>query len=102
MTTTRAAAAALMAAALMAAALAGCSDGSDGRASDAPSAPASEHAVSWHSCPASDSAGSPASGVLRCGQLLVPLNYQQPRGRTISLALSELPATGPGSHRQGL
>lgn len=34
--------------------------------------------------------------------LPVPLNYRQPSGRTITIALSEIPATAPASRRQGV
>ena len=49
----------------------------------------------WHSC------GGGGSG-LRCAGLRVPLNYANPGGRSITLALSEVPATAPPSQRQGI
>jgi pimeloyl-ACP methyl ester carboxylesterase len=114
MTTLRTVAAALTAAALTTVGLAGCSGGSVSPSADPGSAAsgrapslgsigaAGASAVQWHSCPASLSTGSPGPGVLRCGQLKVPLNYQQPGGRTVTLALSELPATAPASKQQGV
>jgi pimeloyl-ACP methyl ester carboxylesterase len=50
-------------------------------------------ALHWKSC-------SPGSR-LQCASLKVPLNYQQPSGRQITLALSRIPATAPASQRQG-
>jgi pimeloyl-ACP methyl ester carboxylesterase len=49
----------------------------------------------WHSCPAQ------GTGV-ECTMLSVPLNYQDPTGRAISLALSMVPATAPLSKQQGI
>ena len=106
----RAVAAALTAAALTAVA-AGCSGGSGSQsgatagsgatgASSNGSAAAGSRTVRWHSCPAALPTGG--TGSLRCGQLQVPLNYQQPGGRTITVGLSELPATAPASQRQGV
>jgi pimeloyl-ACP methyl ester carboxylesterase len=117
MTTLRAVAGALTAAALATIGLASCSGGSTGpvspsagagsatsgqAASAGAAAAAGARGVRWHSCPAALSTGSPGTGVLRCGQLKVPLNYQQPGGRTITLALSELPATAPAGKQQGV
>jgi pimeloyl-ACP methyl ester carboxylesterase len=91
-------AAALTAALLAAGTLAGCSGGSTPSASAGSDGAAGLH---WHSC-AADLDGQSYSGPLRCAQLRVPLNYQQPGGRTISLALSEVPATAPARDRQGV
>jgi pimeloyl-ACP methyl ester carboxylesterase len=38
---------------------------------------------------------------MQCGNLQVPLNYQQPNGRKITLALSMVPATAPPAQQQG-
>ena len=38
---------------------------------------------------------------MRCASLRVPLNYADPGGRHITLALSEIPATAPLASRQG-
>jgi pimeloyl-ACP methyl ester carboxylesterase len=83
-------------------AVAGCTQGSpppssghQGGPSD--SAPGSAHQTGlvWHAC------GTGGSR-LRCAQLRVPLNYNRPRGRSITLALSEVPATAPPGERQGI
>jgi pimeloyl-ACP methyl ester carboxylesterase len=39
---------------------------------------------------------------MRCASLRVPLNYADPRGRTLTLALSEIPATAPAAQQQGV
>ncbi|HVB45208.1 MAG TPA: alpha/beta hydrolase [Streptosporangiaceae bacterium] len=52
-------------------------------------------AVRWHAC------GTTSTSVL-CGTLAVPLNYGDPNGRKIRLALSEVPATAPASQRLGI
>jgi pimeloyl-ACP methyl ester carboxylesterase len=41
-------------------------------------------------------------GGLECASLQVPLNYADPGGRKISIALSMLPATAPTSQQQGV
>jgi pimeloyl-ACP methyl ester carboxylesterase len=52
----------------------------------------------WHSC-----GGSLASsGVPDCTTLSVPLNYADPGGRQISIALDMVPATAPASQQQGI
>jgi pimeloyl-ACP methyl ester carboxylesterase len=52
----------------------------------------------WHSC-----AGQLAQeGVTQCATLSVPVNYAQPGGRHISLALDMVPATAPKSRQQGV
>ena len=48
--------------------------------------------LQWHSCP------SQGDGV-ECTMLSVPLNYQDPGGRQIQLALSMVPATAPEPYR---
>lgn len=59
--------------------------------------------LTWHSCQigpddqvgaAMDAAGS------QCAEVRVPLDYRHPRGRTIAIAVSRLPATDP-AHRRG-
>jgi pimeloyl-ACP methyl ester carboxylesterase len=50
---------------------------------------------SWHACPQ-------VSQQLQCASLQVPVNYQQPGGRQITLALSRVPATAPAARRQGV
>ena len=51
-------------------------------------------ALTWHSCPR-------ISPRLQCAPLQVPLNYRDPRGRRITLALSRVPATAPAGQRLG-
>ena len=52
----------------------------------------------WHSC-----AGLIARiGIRDCTMLSVPLNYADPGGRHISLALDMIPATAPVSQQQGI
>jgi pimeloyl-ACP methyl ester carboxylesterase len=38
---------------------------------------------------------------MRCASLRVPLDYRNPAGRKITLAVSEVPATAPAAQRQG-
>ncbi len=52
----------------------------------------------WHSCPRQLA----AYGVHDCTMLSVPLNYADPGGRHISLALDMVPATAPASQQQGI
>ena len=58
-----------------------------------------EHStLHWHSC-----AGELGQqGVPDCATLSVPVNYAQPGGRHISLALDMIPATAPKSQQQGI
>jgi pimeloyl-ACP methyl ester carboxylesterase len=51
--------------------------------------------LSWHSCPSEGQAA-------QCARLQVPLNYADPGGRKITLALSEVAATAPPDKRQGV
>ena len=57
--------------------------------------PGARAALSWHPCSAQGAS-------MQCTALHVPLDYSRPGGRTISLALSEVPATAPPSQRQGV
>jgi pimeloyl-ACP methyl ester carboxylesterase len=102
-----------IAVAIAAITLTGCSAGSKPPAAPSPAAAqsaasavggstASAHALAWHACPSSVGNGVPGASALRCADLQVPLNYEQPGGRKITLALSELPATAPASQRQGV
>jgi pimeloyl-ACP methyl ester carboxylesterase len=52
----------------------------------------------WHSC----SGELAQEGVPDCTMLSVPLNYADPGGRHISLALDMVPATAPQSQQQGV
>jgi pimeloyl-ACP methyl ester carboxylesterase len=57
----------------------------------------------WHPCPSvSVGAAVPTTGRLQCASLQVPLNYADPAGRKITLALSEVQATAPPAKRQGV
>ena len=51
--------------------------------------------VQWHAC-----RGGIAK--VRCGTLRVPVDYARPSGRTLTLALSEVPATVPPARRLGI
>ncbi len=55
-------------------------------------------ALHWHAC----SRQLAAYGVHDCTVLSVPLNYADPGGRHISLALDMMPATAPKSQQQGI
>jgi pimeloyl-ACP methyl ester carboxylesterase len=70
------------------------SAGSDGAGTAAivPKSPT----VGWHAC-----TGQQLTG-LECTSLQVPLNYADPNGRKITLALSMAPATAPVSQQQGV
>jgi len=54
--------------------------------------------LAWHSCPPL----LREQGVPDCATLSVPLNYADPGGRHISLALDMIPATAPPSQQQGI
>ena len=83
---------------------AGCTQGSQqpspgkhhsGFAGGGPVVGARPGSVRWHAC------GSSLAS-LRCASLKVPLDYAKPSGRTITLALSEVPATAAPSKRRGI
>jgi pimeloyl-ACP methyl ester carboxylesterase len=111
---TRALTAVAAVAAAVTAAVAGCSGASTGAGtspgssalgspsgSAALSGPSGAVKLSWRPCPnAAD--GAPNASRLRCASLQVPLNYADPGGRKITLALSEIPATAPAAQRQGV
>ena len=86
-------------------AVAGCTSGgpggpggpggdSGGGASGQPVAPGGS-SLAWRAC----RTGGPD---LRCAWLKVPLNYSDPGGRKVSVALAMVPATAPASQRQGI
>ncbi|HZZ53341.1 MAG TPA: alpha/beta hydrolase, partial [Trebonia sp.] len=52
-------------------------------------------ALRWSAC------GSQLAG-MQCASLQVPLNYADPGGRKITIALSMVPATAPKSQQQGV
>jgi len=77
--------------------VAACSSGSQGHGQAASvSTTAQVHAtLHWTACP--------AEGVgVECTMLSVPLNYADPSGRHIQLALDMVPATAPKSQQQGI
>ncbi len=70
-------------------------------AASAPAVAARAQRLTWHRCP-EVTIGAPSPGRLQCASLQVPLNYADPGGRKITLALSEVPATSPPAQRQGV
>jgi pimeloyl-ACP methyl ester carboxylesterase len=69
-----------------------------GRTPDAgPTVPA-HSTLHWHSC----SGQLAQMGIPDCTTLSVPLDYADPGGRHISLALDMIPATAPQSQQQGI
>ncbi|AXB47858.1 alpha/beta hydrolase [Amycolatopsis albispora] len=60
----------------------------------ADTAPPGPGAVTWGKCPS----GTPL-GPLECGTLPVPLDYRDPRGGTIDLAISRLASANPAKRR---
>jgi pimeloyl-ACP methyl ester carboxylesterase len=68
------------------------------QAAPGPIVPPSDTALHWHSC----SGQLATEGVPDCTMLSVPLNYADPGGRHISLALDMVPATAPQSQQQGV
>jgi len=91
------AAGALAALALLA--VVGCGPGSHAKSgghgsSGGQAGPGTSSTVHWQACP--------SGGHLRCGRIKVPLNYRDPSGRKITLALTEVPATAPASRRLGI
>jgi pimeloyl-ACP methyl ester carboxylesterase len=80
-------------------ALAGCTSGGPsaqggGAATPVKTTPAGAATPHWHSC-------SISGAQVECASLQVPLDYQHPSGRKITLALSMVPATAPAGQRQG-
>jgi pimeloyl-ACP methyl ester carboxylesterase len=71
---------------------AGAGSGSGGTASGGLAS-----SLRWSSCTISGVQGA----AMKCANLQVPLNYADPGGRKITLALSEVPATAPASQQQG-
>src|SRR5215217_4327678 len=45
--------------------------------------------LAWRPCPI------PELPTRECGELVVPLNYREPQGATIALAVARVPATDP-------
>jgi pimeloyl-ACP methyl ester carboxylesterase len=69
--------------------------GNDGAGTAAIVPSATSSTLNWHDCPG-ELAG------LQCASLKVPLNYADPAGRKITIALSMAPATAPAGQRQGV
>nr|WP_215550038.1 alpha/beta hydrolase [Amycolatopsis sp. CA-230715] len=59
-----------------------------------PEAAAAPGGIEWGACPKDVAAPG-----LECSTLRVPLNYQDPGGRTIEVAISRLASTNPGKRR---
>ncbi len=82
--------------------------GSSGTGSSGTGAPSSYPAGSADIVPAAATSTlnwRPCSGQLaglECASLQVPLNYADPGGRKITIALSMVPATAPASQQQGI
>jgi pimeloyl-ACP methyl ester carboxylesterase len=74
---------------------AGSGGGAAAAGSGTPAVVPTATTLSWRPC-----TGQLAG--LECGSLQVPLNYADPGGRKITLALSMVPATAPRSKQQGV
>ncbi|TQS40672.1 alpha/beta hydrolase [Cryptosporangium phraense] len=61
------------------------------QASDAPG-------IAWGKCPAPP-VGVTVDPTQQCGTVTVPLDYRHPDGKTISIAVSKVPATNPAKRR---
>src|SRR5258708_27986548 len=75
---------------------------STGGSGDSVTAPGSSGAIipgatslDWHECTGQYSG-------MKCASLEVPLDYSNPGGRKISIALSMVPATAPKDKQQGI
>ena len=71
-----------------------CTSGGTGSAQSSGARPDAASRLQWHSC-------SVQGAAMRCASLQVPLDYADPQGRKITLALSEVPATAPARQQQG-
>jgi pimeloyl-ACP methyl ester carboxylesterase len=69
-----------------------------GGASDTGPIVPTDSTLHWHSC----SGLTAQTGIRDCTMLSVPLDYADPGGRHISLALDMVPATAPASQQQGI
>ncbi|GHC82509.1 alpha/beta fold hydrolase [Streptomyces flavofungini] len=56
--------------------------------------------LTWTACPASQKELNAAGA--RCADVTVPLDYADPHGRTIKVAVSRIKATAPESERRGV
>ena len=75
----------------------GSSSGAGSGASGGGSSGAGVGSVSWRGCNVSGVVGTS----MKCANLSVPLNYSDPSGRKITLALAEVPASVPASQQLG-
>ena len=104
---------------LIVAGLSACTSGSTSSAASSPGSSAAAPGTSGSAAPGGSPAGSAAIvpqassalhwqactgqlAGLECASLQVPLNYADPGGRKITLALSMVPATAPASQQQGV
>lgn len=55
-------------------------------------------ALTWGACP-QFAAGVPVDPRQQCGTVRVPLDYRQPHGRSITVAVSRIPAADPAKRR---
>ncbi len=101
MSKARTAVAAFAATSSLALSLAACTGTPASAGGAAGSRAVSSLSLRWHKCP-QDGGGASTSSRLLCTSVHVPLNYRQPSGRKITLALSEVPATAPASQQQGV
>ena len=76
---------------------AGSSPGTGGSAGNSANGSTTSAPLRWSSCSLSGVQGVP----MKCANLQVPLNYADPGGRKITLALSEVAATAPAGQQQG-
>ncbi len=90
-----------VAAAIAAVAIAGCSagaatpSGGSGGSGGSTGPVADGPGLNWRPC-------TQQGAQLKCASVQVPVNYQRPDGRKLTLALSEAPATAPAAQRQGI
>ena len=97
----RAAVPLLVSTVLAGAAVAACTSSGGSAGQSGASAAAAAAKLDWHPCPTSG-AGAPEGKHMKCASLQVPLDYSNPGGRKITLALSEIPATAPVGARKGV
>jgi pimeloyl-ACP methyl ester carboxylesterase len=75
----------------------GSSPGTGGSAGNSANGSTTSAPLRWSSCSLSGAQGVP----MKCANLQVPVNYADPGGRKITLALSEVAATAPAGQQQG-
>lgn len=68
-------------------------------AAEAVASSCTQPTVRWEQCP---EASPPAPSTLECGYIDVPMNYKDPQGSTITLAVTRLKANGSRKVRSGL